>query len=158
VNTSDSAAAGHSPLDAAQAQPFRVLLVEDNPINQRLMRRVLENLHCQVDIAANGQEAVAKHAPGRYEVIFMDCHMPIMDGFDATTEIRRTEASDQLPIIAVTASIVKSDHERCRQVGMDSILTKPVDPEEIRTALSRLSRRPAPSLGRAPEIPPAISP
>lgn len=101
------------------------------------MRRLLEAMHCQVDVAGNGQEALHKFSGGRYELIFMDCHMPVMDGFDATAEIRRVAPSSRVPIVAVTASVAKEDHDRCRLVGMNQIITKPVDPDEIRAVLSR---------------------
>lgn len=142
-------------------EPYRVLLVEDNPVNQRLMRRVLENMHCRADIAANGREALAILRTGRYELVFMDCNMPVMDGYEATAEIRKTQPSERLPIIAVTASVLKADHDRCRQVGMDQIITKPVDPDEIRAALVRWCRRtPVPTPGRNPaqDHPPSASP
>jgi len=121
----------------AAPEPYQVLLVEDNPTNQRLMRRLLEAMHCRVDIANNGRDALTKVAANRYELIFMDCHMPVMDGYDATLEIRRRETPGHLPIVAVTASVVREEHERCRDVGMDQVITKPVDPNEIRAALAR---------------------
>ncbi len=127
--------------------PYRVLLVEDNPTNLRLMRRLLEGMHCQVDVAMNGREAVTKTAASRYEVIFMDCHMPVMDGYDATAEIRLSHPSDRLPIIAVTASIVPDDHHRCQQVGMNQVITKPIEPEQIRQALARWCPRPRSDAG-----------
>jgi CheY-like chemotaxis protein len=125
------------------AEPFRILLVEDNLTNQRLMRRVLESMRCQVEVAGNGEEALNKLHLGRYHLVFMDCHMPVMDGFDTTTEIRRTEASARLPIIAVTASVLKEDHERCHQVGMNQVITKPIDPDDIRAALNRWCHSPS---------------
>jgi two-component system, sensor histidine kinase SagS len=127
------------------SEPYRVLLVEDNPTNQRLMRRLLEAMHCSVDVAANGRDALNKVAAAQYELIFMDCHMPVMDGYAATTEIRRREARVHLPIVAVTASIVREDHDRCKTVGMDQVITKPVDPDEIRDALTRWCRRDKPA-------------
>jgi CheY-like chemotaxis protein len=135
VKTPDTSVVGQATLVARQ--PYRVLLVEDNPTNQRLMRRLLEAMHCSVDVAENGRDALAKVAASCYELVFMDCHMPVMDGFAATTEIRRTNSRTRLPIVAVTASVVNEDHERCRDCGMDQIITKPVDPNEIREALAR---------------------
>lgn len=136
-------AASHRPTPDVVRPPYRVLLVEDNPTNQRLMRRLLEAMHCQVDVAANGQEAVDRVAASRYEAVFMDCHMPVMDGYDASAQIRQTEPAERLPIIAVTASIVPEDHRRCHQSGMNQVITKPVEPDEIRRALSRWCPRAA---------------
>src|SRR4030095_939472 len=116
-------------------EPFRILLVEDNMTNQRLMRRGLESMRCHVDVAGNGAEALCKLNAARYHLVFMDCHMPVKDGFDTATENRRTTA--HLPIVAVTASVSKADHERCHQVGMNQVITKPIDPDDIRTALAR---------------------
>lgn len=120
-----------------------VLLVEDNPTNQRLMRRLLENMECKVDVAANGRDAVSRVASSHYQLVFMDCQMPVMDGFEAAAEIRRTHSSERLPIVAVTASAIEEDHARCRKVGMDQIITKPIDPNEIREALARWCQRPS---------------
>lgn len=140
------------------AEPHLVLLVEDNPTNQRLMRRLLENMHCRVDVAGNGREAVAKVGAARYQVVFMDLHMPVMDGYDATVEIRRVAPHSQLPIVAVTASVLKEDHDRCRQVGMDQVITKPVDPDEIRAALARWCQHARGSSGDPVDAAPAVSP
>ncbi len=140
VNTPEIAAS-QRPTTEVVCSPYRVLLVEDNPTNQRLMRRLLEAMHCLVDVAANGREAVDRVASSRYEAVFMDCHMPVMDGYDASVQIRQTEPAERLPIIAVTASIVPEDHRRCHQSGMNQVITKPVEPEEIRRALSRWCRR-----------------
>ena len=121
----------------APSEPWRILLVEDNPTNQRLMRRLIESMSCRVDVAGNGAEALTKFHTTRYHLVFMDCHMPVMDGYEATIEIRRTEPPARLPIVAVTASVLQEDHDRCHSVGMNQVITKPIDPNDIRAALER---------------------
>jgi PAS domain S-box-containing protein len=116
----------------------RVLLVEDNPTNQRLALHLLTRQGCLVDVAANGVEALAMARNHSYDAIFMDCHMPEMDGFDATGEIRRIEpAGRPVPIIAVTASVLEEDKARCLAAGMDDFISKPFSADEIARALRR---------------------
>jgi CheY-like chemotaxis protein/HPt (histidine-containing phosphotransfer) domain-containing protein len=116
----------------------RVLLVEDNLVNQLVAKRLLHNAGTTVDIAENGLEAVEALERQRYDVVFMDIQMPEMDGYQATTEIRRREGNDRhTPIIALTAHAMPEDRERCLASGMDDYLSKPVAPEEIEGALRR---------------------
>jgi CheY-like chemotaxis protein len=127
----------------------RILVAEDNLINQKLTVRMLEKLGYQSDIAENGQEALAALAKGSYAVILMDCQMPLVDGFEATRLIRQKEAAVQesaadnhtgtlhIPIIAVTANAMAGDRERCLAAGMDDYLTKPLRKEDLRTTLDR---------------------
>jgi PAS domain S-box-containing protein len=116
----------------------RILLVEDNPTNQRLAQHLLTKLGCTVDLASNGLTALAKSREHRYAAIFMDCHMPEMDGFAATAEIRRRESPGQrIPIIAVTASVLEEDRTRCLDAGMDDFISKPVATDELAAALRR---------------------
>jgi signal transduction histidine kinase len=122
------------------AKTFRVLLVEDNPVNQKLARAQLRKLDCEVEAVANGFEAVAGWQRGGHDLIFMDCHMPEMDGLDATRKIRALEKEKSLPairIIAMTASAMRGDRDLCFQTGMDDYITKPVDMEELRAMLKR---------------------
>jgi PAS domain S-box-containing protein len=122
-------AAGHGP---------RVLLAEDNPINQSLALRLLEKLGCRVDVANNGQEAVAAAARADYAMIFMDCQMPEMDGYEATAAIRKAErAPRRVPIIALTASAMQGDREACLGAGMDDYLSKPLRFGDMERALRR---------------------
>jgi signal transduction histidine kinase/ActR/RegA family two-component response regulator len=128
----DAAASSANSITA----PLRVLLVEDNLINQRVGARLLERLGCTVDIAANGHEALEIFAPEKYDVIFMDCQMPGMDGFEATAQIRRREESRRCtPIVAMTASAMTGDRERCLGAGMDDYVTKPVQLKQLERLL-----------------------
>jgi CheY-like chemotaxis protein len=118
-----------------------VLLVEDNPTNQRLAFYLLKKLGCAVDLASDGHEAVKKASEERYDVVFMDCHMPEMDGLAAAAEIRRAEGSgERVPIIALTASVMEDDRAKCVRAGMDDFLGKPVTIEELAAALQRWAR------------------
>ncbi|MHC5067900.1 MAG: ATP-binding protein, partial [Planctomycetota bacterium] len=112
---------------------YHVLVAEDNPVNQMVVRRQLENLGCQVFIANNGAEAVAAHHEHDFDLILMDCHMPVVDGFDATRQIRATNpGSHQIPpIIAVTANALDGDRELCLNAGMNDYLSKPVKAEDL---------------------------
>jgi PAS domain S-box-containing protein len=116
----------------------RVLLAEDNAVNQKLETRLLEKLGCLVDVAANGREAVEKATQFQYDLIFMDCRMPEMDGMEASREIRaRLSAGPRLPIVALTAHAVTGAREECLAGGMDDYLTKPVRPADIKQMLFR---------------------
>jgi CheY-like chemotaxis protein/nitrogen-specific signal transduction histidine kinase/HPt (histidine-containing phosphotransfer) domain-containing protein len=124
------------PLEAATGA--RVLLVEDNAVNLEVGVGILEALGCQVETADNGVEALHRHAGGAYAVIFMDCQMPEMDGFEATAEIRKREANSALrtPIIALTASAIEGDREKCLAAGMDDYIPKPFTAHQMRSALA----------------------
>jgi CheY-like chemotaxis protein len=116
----------------------RVLLVEDNIVNQKVGAAMLGKLGCQVDVAANGREALGMAAQLSYHLIFMDCQMPEMDGYEATGEIRRREgAARHTPIIALTAGAMPEDRERCIQAGMDDYMSKPVSSKAIGAVLAR---------------------
>jgi len=123
----------------APPSPPHVLVAEDNVVNQRLVKRMLENLGYTVDMANDGAQAVTLAVAGQYDLIIMDCSMPEMDGYQATGEIRRIEQEGGLPhipIVALTANALREDREKCLAVGMDGYLSKPVTQEQLRTVLA----------------------
>ncbi len=115
------------------ARPSRILLAEDNAVNQRLGRRILENGGHTVVVAANGVEALAALRRQTFDLVFMDVQMPEMDGLEATAAIRRDEAgsSRRIPIVALTAHAMAGDRERCLAAGMDGYLSKPIRAREL---------------------------
>jgi two-component system, sensor histidine kinase and response regulator len=113
-----------------------VLVVEDNVINQKVARAVVEKLGYQVELAADGVEAVRMVEQGQYVAVLMDLHMPNMDGYEAAIEIR-TRLGSAVPIVALTASTLAEDRERCAAVGMDGHLSKPIDVPLLAAALDR---------------------
>jgi PAS domain S-box-containing protein len=128
----------------------RILLVEDNVVNQKVGSRLLEKLGYWVDIAANGKEAVEAFQKFPYDLVLMDCHMPEMDGFEATARIRRFEQERQkprTPILALTASVMESDRELCLTAGMDDHIPKPVQRSTLATIVPRWLERKAEAVG-----------
>ena len=116
----------------------QVLLVEDNPINQRVALRMLERLGHLVHVCQNGVEAMAALQCGTFDLVLMDCQMPEMDGFETTRRIRAAEAPDRrLPILAMTANAMQGDRERCLAAGMDDYLSKPVRAADLADLLHR---------------------
>jgi signal transduction histidine kinase/CheY-like chemotaxis protein len=113
----------------------RILLVEDNPVNQLVARRILQSFAVEAAVANNGREALAHLAGGCFDLVLMDCHMPIMDGFVTTRAIREEErrsgGATRLPIIALTANVMSEDIELCRSSGMDAHIGKPIDSAEL---------------------------
>jgi two-component system, sensor histidine kinase and response regulator len=118
---------------------IRALVAEDNVVNQRLIKRVLEKLGCRVDLACNGYEAVAMARALQYDIVLMDCSMPEMDGYQATAELRSSQPAGQhrLPIVALTAHAMPEDRAKCLAAGMDDYLSKPVDTGLVREVLDR---------------------
>ncbi len=142
VSTSPDDRATESGLRQENEQIPRVLLAEDNIVNQELCRMVLESLNCDVDLAWNGREAVEAAFKQDYDLILMDCQMPEMDGYEATTTIRRLEAESQGEkrrryIVALTANAMDGDREICLAAGMDDYVIKPFKPQQIKTLLDR---------------------
>lgn len=131
----ERAASGSSNRGLARG---RLLVVEDNEVNQLVARSTVAKLGFAVDVVADGAEAVASVGKMQYDAVLMDCHMPVMDGFEATGIIRRREdGNNRLPIIAMTAGALDGDRERCLAAGMDDYLAKPVDPAELEAVLAR---------------------
>lgn len=134
----------HSLAETEGLSHTRLLLVEDNPVNQKVATKMLEKLGYRVDVAGNGQEAVMAFERFRYPLIFMDCQMPEMDGFEATRLIRQREADNpakdapgarppHVPIIAMTANAMQGDRERCLEAGMDDYIAKPIRSKELQS-------------------------
>jgi CheY-like chemotaxis protein len=117
---------------------LRVLVAEDNVVNQKVAARMLERLGLRADVAADGQEAVQMYDMRPYDLILMDCHMPEMDGYAATAEIRRREGSrGRIPIVAMTAEAMEGCRENCLEAGMDDYIAKPVKMDDLAEALRR---------------------
>jgi len=132
-----AAAATGTPAGAATGG--HILVADDNAVNQLLAVALLEQRGYRVDAVRDGAEAVEAVMRGGYDALLMDCEMPVMDGYMAASEIRRREAgATRIPIIAVTASAMKGDAERAMAAGMDTHVTKPIDPEQLQAALARL--------------------
>jgi two-component system, sensor histidine kinase and response regulator len=119
---------------------LRVLLAEDNEVNQKLVVRLLEKQGHTLAVARNGMEALAALEQQPFELVLMDVQMPEMDGFEATAHIRRAEAgtSRHIPIVAMTAHAMKGDRERCLEAGMDGYVSKPIQPQELFMAIDRV--------------------
>lgn len=117
----------------AQPQPIRarVLLVEDNPVNQLVAKGMLVKLGCQVLLATQGAEALARLEQETVDMVLMDCNMPVMDGYEATRRIRQDGRWPTLPIVALTANAMPEERERCRAAGMNDYLAKPFRREEL---------------------------
>jgi len=133
--------AAQKPGGGQAARPLRILLVEDNKVNQRLAERLLTRDGHTVKIAATGIEAVEASGAAMFDVILMDVQMPEMDGFEATRAIRRREAAGQagrIPIVAMTAHAMTGDRDKCLEAGMDGYLAKPIHWRELREVLATL--------------------
>jgi CheY-like chemotaxis protein/nitrogen-specific signal transduction histidine kinase len=153
----------NAKLDPALAQrlPFRILLCDDNTINQKVALRLLQQMGYKPEIAANGHEALAALDTRPYDIVFMDVQMPEMDGFEATRVIReRQRDPSQFPnyhsriiIVAMTANAMPGDRDRCLKAGMDDYLSKPVRPEDVRKVVERCAGSTEPSQPASPASP-----
>ena len=118
----------------------RILIAEDNPINQKIALKLVEKMGCRADTVGNGQEAITALTRAPYDLILMDCQMPEMDGYEATLKIREIEKllnKKRIPIIALTAAAMGADQQKCVEVGMDDYLTKPVDFQKVWQVLEK---------------------
>ncbi|HPV81852.1 MAG TPA: PAS domain S-box protein [Nitrospira sp.] len=140
----------HTLAETHTATTPRLLLAEDNPVNQKVACKMLEKLGYRVDVASNGQEAVSAHERMRYPLIFMDCQMPEVDGFEATALIRKMEGkSAHTPIVAMTANAMQGDRERCLAAGMDDYVAKPIRPKDLQAMLDTWLGNRIPKTGTA---------
>jgi CheY-like chemotaxis protein/HPt (histidine-containing phosphotransfer) domain-containing protein len=151
-------------LQAAALPPnLRILVAEDHDINRRLMLLMLERLGYRPDFVCDGREVIESWERFSYDVIFMDCQMPFLDGYEATREIRRREAlrpagvPARVHIIAMTAHATQGEREKCLAAGMDDYLSKPIRAESLQTALKALGKRQPPRPARPDESAPPTS-
>ena len=141
----------HSLREARPPIAAHVLVAEDNEVNQKVAVRILERLGYKVDVADDGNEALEACQRTRYDVVLMDVQMPGLDGFEVARRIRaREQGGRHTPIVAMTASAMKGDRERCLEAGMDDYVAKPVTPEALDTALRRWVSAARPTVSAAP--------
>jgi len=129
-----------APAKKKDGSRFRILLAEDNIINQKVALKVLEKLGYRADAVADGEEAVKALESIPYDLVFMDCQMPVMDGYEATRAVRDSRSAvmnHDIPIIAMTANAMKGDREKCLAVGMNDYVSKPVSPQDLSAVLER---------------------
>jgi two-component system sensor histidine kinase/response regulator len=142
--------ATRSVLEAIQGA--RVLLVEDNDINQIVASEILTDEGLVVDIAADGRIALEMVQAQHYDIVLMDMQMPVMGGVEATIEIRKLGRFDALPIVAMTANAMEQDRQRCLAAGMNDFVSKPFEPEELWRVLLRWTRRPVAAVAAVPAV------
>jgi len=151
------------PAEAAIARPAErpnftgnvLLLVEDNELNREVAKELLEATGCRVDWAENGAVALRRARGTRYDAILMDMQMPVMDGVEATRLLREDPSQAGVPIIAMTANVLAEDRERCRAVGMNDFVTKPIEPDALWAVLGRWLKRGGVALAAVSSDPPA---
>jgi CheY-like chemotaxis protein len=130
--------------ERTELRPLRILLAEDNSVNQRVACRLLEKRGHTVAVACNGRQAIDLFDERAFDLVLMDVQMPEMDGFEATAAIRAREKATghRIPILAMTAHAMKGDQERCLAAGMDGYVTKPIKPAALLAAIAAASREP----------------
>ena len=131
----------------------RILVVEDNPVNRKVARGMIEKLGFSVEMACNGQEALEALRGGQFDLVIMDCQMPEMDGYEATARLRNPiygALRSNVPVIAMTANAMKGDREKCLKAGMDDYVSKPVNPPELAAVIERWLDRSHPTPRTAP--------
>ncbi len=143
----------HTLAESRSARRARILLAEDNEVNQKLAVAVLEKFGYRVEVVADGREAVGAVARGGYDLVLMDCQMPELDGYAAATEIRRRQnGGPRIPIVAMTASAMQGERERCLAAGMDDYVTKPIDRRRLQEVVDQWLGAAAPE-PRTEEVP-----
>lgn len=123
------------------AESLRIMMAEDNPINQRVGKLILQRAGFNIDLVSDGNEALEAHRANPYDMILMDCQMPMMDGFEASRQIRSLTQQPQPVIIAVTANALVGERERCLKAGMDDYLSKPFQAEQLVAVVKKWSAR-----------------
>ncbi len=120
---------------------IRILVAEDNPVNQKVVLKQLQSLGYQAEVVNNGQEALDRLTEREYDIVLMDCQMPVMDGYRATQEIRLREGDQKhTTIIAITANAMPEDRDRCLNSGMDDYMSKPASREDLRKKVELWTR------------------
>ncbi|MEG5050478.1 MULTISPECIES: PAS domain S-box protein [unclassified Microcoleus] len=147
----NSTSNGASAIDNRELASLKILLVEDTPINQKVGLNQLRVLGCAADVANNGAEALSMVALKKYDIVLMDCQMPVLDGYEATRELRRREAANaaagsmephqKTVVIAMTANALKGDREKCLAAGMDDYISKPIAIEKLKSVLANWSAK-----------------
>ncbi len=136
----------HSIMEERNKKKLRILLVEDNVVNQKVVIKLLKKIGYSCDVANNGMEAVEAQTKKGYELILMDCQMPVLSGYDATRAIRKEESEGhgkeyRVPIIAMTANAMMGDREKCIEAGMDDYISKPLDFNEVLLKIEKWSKK-----------------
>jgi CheY-like chemotaxis protein len=127
-----------APRAAAPMRRLTILLAEDNQINSVLATTLIKRAGHIVDVAVNGEEAVAAAAAKRYDLVFMDMHMPVMDGLEAAVRIRKLQSpQNSVPIVALTANAMSADRQKCMNAGMNDFVAKPFDPKDLAAVLEK---------------------
>jgi CheY-like chemotaxis protein len=131
------------------------LVVEDNAVNRRVAIGLVQKLGYTVEAVTNGKEAVEHVSTNKYSMILMNCQMPVMDGFEATREIRDMQKGGRVPIVALTARALKEDEQQCLEAGMDAYLSKPIDVKLLAEEIKRWAGAPPPKdvVTADPEVP-----
>jgi len=150
-------AKGEAPQNRVALRGKRVLLVEDNDINQQVARELLEDVGLAVDVAGDGQVALEMAQRAAYDLVFMDMQMPVMDGLTATRRLREVANLARLPIVAMTANAMEMDRQRCLEAGMNDVVVKPIDPDDLWTTLLRWVPQEEAAAARAPRVQPAAA-
>ncbi|MDP2303008.1 MAG: response regulator [Ignavibacteria bacterium] len=126
----------------SEVQKSKILIAEDNLINQKLLTRLLQKISVDFTIVSNGEEAVIATQNEKYDIVFMDIHMPVMDGLEATQAIRKDNSSSaDIKIIAMTANIMKEDYDKFMQIGMNDVITKPFTLDDFINMINQHSNK-----------------